>query len=505
MKDDEKIFIKKNSKLWSIFLTKTNGKKILFEKPSIPEINYVNSIFAIVLNQSKSYTPIWIYSNKHSIELFKSYVSSSKYIKPPLLFFSLIKVIIISILKFLNIYKTNDIISISYDNVKYGDIIYDTYLTYKKVATIKKPDLTLLAIIITCFKRHEEFKTILKNDNFDGVFVSHHVNIHSGVLLRTAIRYGYKGYVRSGASELLCIEKLEDISEIGKPPKENIKNILINFDGNISDIYKKTFEENLSGKFNFDHANAYSKNNIKYLDRNEFNRKYNLNINKKNVFVMMHIFNDSPHSHYNGMIFKDYYDWLEQTILIAKQNNNVNWIFKQHPSINVYPTLDVSYELLFSNIPNNIIYIDENHQVDTRILKYCADVIVTCAGSAGFELPAMAGIPSIVAGDNYYTGLSFAIEPKTEKEYFSVLKNIENIKLLTPNQQKLAQAYYLYLYLPKHNFLSIYPSNRKDDSFDNIYQTLLQNKDIIKKEIDNYALEISKPNFKQMVGNINGK
>ena len=77
---------------------------------------------------------------------------------------------------------------------------------------------------------------------------------------------------------------------------------------------------------------------------------------------------------------------------------------------------------------------------------HCADVIITCLGSAGFELPAMAGIPSITAGDNFYTGLGFVREPRTEKEYLSLLATLHAITRLDPAQQRIARAAYTYIY-----------------------------------------------------------
>lgn len=508
---EDKEFIQKNRDFWSSFPSKENGGKILIEKPSISGITHTNAVFTVILNQAKSYTPVWLYSDEWPIEIFKSYVPTAKYIKNQIILFDIFRIILVSIWKFLIIYKTRDILSFSYDGVKYGDIVYDTYLTHEKVGTIKNINLKLLYIILVCIRRHEQFRRILDEEDIDGVLVAHQVNIHSGVLLRTAVRYGYKGYLRSGAQKnsLHCFEKLEDIYYPYKTFPEDVDDILSKLEPNLTATYKSVFNENLSGKTNRDARNAFSKDNLIYPDREAFNREYGLDINKKNIFVMLHVLNDSPHSHYNWMLFNDYYDWFVKTLVFARENNTVNWIFKQHPSIKDYITLDVSFDSLFLEIPKNIVYIDENEQIDTRILKYCADVIITCSGSAGFELPAMAGIPSITAGDNFYTGLGFAIEPKTKKDYFSILKNVNNIKPLTQEQQKRAQAVYLNIYHFIDVNMSTYPTSFLEEqnvrnanawNLKNTYQTYHQKEDIIKKELKTYIAEIAKPDFKRLVG-----
>lgn len=503
-------FIPRNRDFWSNFPAKSNGHKILIEKPSIPETTHVNAVFTVVLNQAKSFTPVWFYSDEWPIEIFKTYVSTAKYIKNPIIFFDIFRIAIVSIWKFMVIYKTKDILSFSYDDVKYGDIVYDTYLAYEKVGTIKKIDVKVLYIIYTCIKRHEQFKTILQNGEFDAVLVSDQVNIHSGVLLRTALRYGCKGYLRIGGqkSTLQCCEKLDEVYDYPyKPSPENIDTVITKIGSKFDFVYQSIFNEHVSGKLNKDALNAFSNDNLYYRDRKSFNQDYGLDPNKKNVFIMLHAFTDYPHSHFRWMIFKDYYDWFMNTLEFAKKNKSVNWIFKQHPSIKIYPTKDVSFDLLFSDVPNNIVYISENKQIDTRSLNYCADLVVTCLGSAGFELPAMGGIPSVTAGDNFYADIGFAIEPKTKNEYFSILSNAHNIKRLTPEQQKRAQAAYIYIHSLSTVNVSAYPipslekenySNAHGWNWGEVCDTYHLKKEIIKRELNTYIAEVAKSEFKRL-------
>lgn len=505
---EDKEFIQRNHSFWSSFPAKKNGHKILIEKPSRQNITHVNAVFTVILNQAKSFTPVWHIDGEY-IEMFKSYVPTAEYIKYPHIFFDIFRIIAISIWKFLVMLKT-DILAFSYDGVKYGDIIYDTYLEHEKVATIKKVDIKMLYIIYTCIKRHEYFKNMLENDAFDAVLVSHQVNIYSGVILRTALRYGYKGYLLTGVqnSTLHCFEKLDEIYDYpNKPLPEDVDTIIQKLGPKFDFVYESVVNEHVSGKVTKDALNAFSKDNVYYKDRNSFNRDYGLDPNKKNVFIMLHAFTDHPHSHFKWMLFKDYYDWFINTLDFANQNKQVNWIFKQHPSIKNYPTKDVSFDLLFSDVSKNIVYISEKKQIDTRSLNYCADLVVTCIGSAGFELPAIAGIPSVTAGDNFYTDLGFAIEPKTKNEYFSILSNAHNIERLTPEQQKRAQAAYIHIYnlsYVKTSACPIFSSGGKNDgnpyiqNYEQIYETYQLNNKTIKKELNNYIAEVAKPDFKRL-------
>jgi hypothetical protein len=170
----------------------------------------------------------------------------------------------------------------------------------------------------------------------------------------------------------------------------------------------------------------------------------------------------------------------------------------------------VDFKKLFSKCPNNIIYIDENRQIDTRGLIYCADLIVTCLGSAGFELPAMGAIPSVTAGDNPYTGLGFALEPKTKKEYFGILNNADKIKKLPVKIQNRARAAYIYIYKISRVSFSACPQlppsqgrGENINSFNSWYWDKVRNqysakKNVILKELTHYIKEVAKPEFRKL-------
>lgn len=506
-----KDFIQRNRDFWANFPAQHSTQKILIEEPSIPIIIHPGAIFTIILNQAKSLTPVRLFSHDWDIELFRSYVPTTEYVTiPKLSWLSRLRTIFVAIWKFAIMYMTRDIISFSYDGVKYGDIVYDTYLAQKKVATIRKIDLRILYIIYRCILRHENIRSVLNNDAFDAVLVSHLVGRGSGVMLRTALRYGYKGYFGAGHGQatLQCFKKLDEVYDRWKPFPEDVDAIITRLGSEFDTVYNTVFKKQVSGKGSADGRYAFSPDSTYYRDRESFIRDFRLDPTKKNVFVMLHAFTDNPHSHFRGMIFKDYYDWFIETLRFARENDRVNWIFKQHPSIKFYPTKDVSFDSLFSNSPKGVVYISEDTQIDTRSLIYCADLVVTCTGSAGFELPAMAGIPSVTAADNTYTGLGFALEPKTKEQYFQILSNAHNIERLPAEQQKRARAAYMHIYEFSRVDSSACPvlsiEEQKDSSpkytwywekVRNFYDT---REEVIKSELRNYIAEVAKPEFKRL-------
>ncbi len=505
-----KTFIQKNREFWSNFSAQDTTQKILIEEPSIPMIINANAIFSVILNQAKSLTPVGL---SWDLELLKSYTLTAETISiSELSWLDRKKILLVAIWKFIMAYITKDILSFSYDGVKYGDIVYDTYLSQEKVGTIRNINKKILFLIYRCIRRHEAIRKTLSKDNFKAVLVSHQIGISSGVMLRTAIRYGYNGYLRAGhyQSTLQCFERLDEVYDYEyKPFPADIDKIIAKLGPDFDKRYNLAFNKQLSGKGSKDALYAFSQDNKYYTDRDSFTSDFGLDPMKKNVFVMLHALNDHPHSHFRWMIFKDYYDWFIETLKFAKKNDEVNWIFKQHPSIKFYHTKDVSFDSLFSDCPKNVIYINENKQVDTRSLLCCADLIITCTGSAGFELPAMGRIPSVTAGDNFYTGLGFTLEPKTKEKYFEILNNAQNIERLTPEQQKRAQAAYMHIYefsrvnISACSIASLDEEKSRDQQswyWNKVIESHEIHKDIIKWQICTYIREVTKPTFKRLNG-----
>lgn len=132
-----KDFIKVNRDFWANFSAQPAIQKILVEEPTIPPITHANAIFTVILNQARSLTPVWLFRCGWDIELLKSYVPTAEYVIPPKPSrLSRLRMILLAIWKFAVIYVTRDILSFSYDGVKYGDIVYDTYLRREKLATV---------------------------------------------------------------------------------------------------------------------------------------------------------------------------------------------------------------------------------------------------------------------------------------------------------------------------------------------------------------------------------
>ena len=504
-------FLNLSKEFWAFYPPGVSSHKILLEEESYPPTVHCMGIFSVILNQAKRLIPVALEPSEEIFQIMQSYLSNfEKTALPKLSLSDKFKILILAVWKTFLMRVTSDILGFSYDKVRYGDIVYDTYLSQQEVATIRKVDWPIVRIIYSCISRHERIRKFLIKEKFDAVMVCHQIGIKSGVMLRTALRYGCLAYLRTGhhQSALLCFSQLEEVYNYPqKPSPKDIEHVIKLLGPDFEFAFESFFKKETSGQGGKDSLLAFSTQNKLYKDRNSFLQEFALDPSKKNIFVMLHAFNDAPHSHFEKMVFKDYYDWFIQTLAFAKTYPQVNWIFKQHPSIRHYPAKDVDWERIFKGLPKNIIYLDENRKIDTRSLIACADCVITCLGSVGFQLPALARIPSIAASDNHYTNLGFALEPQTKEEYFEILKNLNSVQLLTAEQQKLAKAAYLYIHYFSRVYLSACPQLSVDDEksedigqwyWHKVSDLYKAHGNKIKQEIQKYIQDVSKSDFHRL-------
>jgi len=152
------------------------------------------------------------------------------------------------------------------------------------------------------------------------------------------------------------------------------------------------------------------------LSRAELCAEHELNPELPLVFVMAHVLTDAPHA-YAPTLYQDYEEWVVRTVRALARNRNVNFLVKEHPSVELYgetgllrrmlEKLDWQGRLLQGN-------------VHTGSVLSAADVVVTCGGTIGIEASSC-GVPVVLAARPPYAGKGFTMEPRTIQEYEELL------------------------------------------------------------------------------------
>ncbi len=337
--------------------------------------------------------------------------------------------------------SVDDIKKLKYNNVLIGDIVYDEALRNGKwLSTIKSIDERVYKSIHQSISYIESISHLEKEKNIKSACFSHGTS-YGGIVLRYfAIKekINYMGIIGSGP-----IRKFSTFTNrnpwTAEPPVSFIKELLADTKSRtklLSDA-NRFIENKFSGNLNhFDAKRAFSKENKFYFSKADFCAEFELNNGKKNIFIMLHAFNDYP-NHFD-CVFNDYFDWFTATLSIAKANDKVNWIFKEHPSAKFYPTEDLNLKSYFENIPSNIILLDSEKKINSKSLLNICDAVITVSGTASLEFSGF-GIPSIICSDNYFSSYGICYEAKNKDDYKDLLSNIESIESLGMDKQEDAK------------------------------------------------------------------
>lgn len=195
--------------------------------------------------------------------------------------------------------------------------------------------------------------------------------------------------------------------------------------------------------------NALSDINV-YSDLENKTQQYKLKDNgKKNIVIYSHCFTDATR-HGDGRLYRDHYQWLLETIKIAKRIKNVNWYVKEHPHSILFPNVNAAVDKI--GFDENIIRLPLN--VSNGDLIDQMDCIVTNSGTSGSEYPCL-GIPAVVASNSWYSRFGFTIDSDSIEEYENNLRNLDKVEKLNLTQISTAKRIF-------NNYLKIRGYNKDD-------------------------------------------
>jgi len=235
-------------------------------------------------------------------------------------------------------------------------------------------------------------------------------------------------------------------------------------------------------------SNKKISHEINFSSKIEFCTYFNFKPDKKNILILPHAMADNVFNN-EWNIFNTSYEWFLMTCKSIKKLDKVNWLIKPHPYEYKFNTIKASdvFNHVIKEQRINIKFLKEGMHIK-NIYKY-VDGVLTCNGSAGFEYSSL-GIPTITTADADYSNFGFTIAPKNKKEYFSILKDISNIKRINSRNILKAQIYWistLSLINNSHNFC---PKIKQHGFFKKkLFFKLLSNKKLQPRK-DNFTKDI---------------
>ncbi len=370
-----------------------------------------------------------------------------------------------------------NLINLVIEDIKVGDLIYDSYLRFKPAPTVDIDDFYLCIVIWQTIRNIKITRRYFQKNRPLILLNSYSTYIQHGITVRIALQFGTKVYTFGNFQTFGKQLSINDFYQTANPDNYNDTfNKFIDKEKKLN-IAKEALENKLSGTI--DVSTAYMKTSA-YKSTSK-----KIPYVKDYIIVFLHDFYDAPHG-YNGMVFPDFLEWIEFTIKVLDKYN-IPYYLKPHPnqisdSEEVVKRLTLKYpsiKLLSSKITNK------------QLVNAGIKLGVSVNGTVAHELVYM-GVPVLLCGTNPHSSYNFTYEANTKDEYNELLKNYDKLSLVKGYKEEVESFFYMHN-LNKNNYekellssfvkLFLY-SNRNDKEIE-----FLRYKDILDSITSNREFE----------------
>lgn len=485
---EEEDFIRINSQIWSVDNEEINSLnkevKVIIEgfldcpvsiveksriAKAIEDKTGFKSVVLVRGLSERSSNVVHIY---RSFKINDFYFWWRNYFNPLAIFYSLF----FTVKTFLLTNKGADLINLEHKGILIGDLIYDTLIRFNPnrytIDTLQiKKDFRL---VFRSFYIYYNNDVVLNKYKPKFLVTSHNVYAEFGLLSRQASKEGVHVFLKD-LDVYKCYHSSSNINEHFLKVSMEMFNKAKKNNDIISSAYTYFYSRINGDVKQIDAVNAYK--NKKIYSRSELVSIFEgVNPRLNNVVVMSHAFSDAPHVG-EGLLFKDYYDFLEKTLIRLNEINNINCFVKTHPSSYMWNEKGGVEQLVEKHNLNNIYVLPSDF--NSKSIIDVADCIVTAKGTAGLEFSCV-GIPAITCGKGYYYGFGITMEPNTICEYYNILENISQVDRLDKQKQEDALILFYLTSTNKHHssVLSkrhIIPGEKHNEVFRDKYTEMIQN------------------------------
>jgi hypothetical protein len=355
-----------------------------------------------------------------------------------------------------------DVLNIKFENIKVGDLIYDTYLRFADQTTVNIKDPFFDKILIQAINIYFTSKKNIEENNIVALVNSYTTYTKHGIIVRLCLSKNIPVYTP------LCgyISLVHKVSKEYPSHSNNhflyrkLFNALENKEEVINthtEIFERRFQGVIDGATSYMKESAFSASHNSELDTIDW---------PNTVVILAHCFFDSPHI-YRDLIFPDFYEWITFTMDELAKQKNLTILVKQHPN-GLEKNNEIFEELKIKYKNSNIKFIDKKTS-QLQIINSKPKAIITAYGTAASEF-SYQGFPVLAIYDNPFTAFNFNHLASTVDEYRDKLKNITLLES-KQNKKEIIEFYYMhnFFFLQGRNsdYLDLfkYKSNTFDDDF----------------------------------------
>jgi hypothetical protein len=192
---------------------------------------------------------------------------------------------------------------------------------------------------------------------------------------------------------------------------------------------------------------------------------------KKTAVIFSHIFWDATFF-WGEDLFRDYEEWLVQTVLTACRNDHLNWIVKVHPAnvikdrrdgLSTEPSEVLALRERVGSLPAHVKLIHADAEITTLSLFSVMDYCLTVRGTVGIEA-ALLGKVVLTAGTGRYDRHGFTLDFATPEAYLACLARLEEIPPVSAQMQELAERFGYGVFLCRPVRLEVFNMRFRQDA-----------------------------------------
>jgi hypothetical protein len=149
-------------------------------------------------------------------------------------------------------------------------------------------------------------------------------------------------------------------------------------------------------------------------------------------------------------IYPNVFNWLEDTIDILKQQDNIEIFIKIHPAEEIRGTNESFIDFInqrYPDIPDKFTIIRPDSDINTYELINELDAGIVYSSTIGLEM-SMEGVPVLVGGYPPYINADFAHTPSNKEEYSHRLRSITSLEY-DAEMERSAKKFGYYLFVCK--------------------------------------------------------
>jgi hypothetical protein len=376
-----------------------------------------------------------------------------------------LKLFLIAIIKLFAGFTRRRVKKLSYQRYLIGNIIYDSYLSQWAQSTVKPFSIKLLISIYRTLRELESSHKLIEKAQPTLLLLTHRIGVRGGSMALVAENLRIP-IVTFGGYEFVTILKshLQNANEV-HPTSNELQQLRNISDSELNLHFEIAKEGHLGNSINADSKFAFSGRVL--TGRTEFLKFHNLSEREKRpvIYILAHVFNDYPNSHYPTDEFADYFDWLQFTLKMASKNKKVLWVVREHPSSKMYQLSEDTFGQLRNRYEcENIIFQRSGDAFSLTTLSGLAAAIVTFRGSAGYEVPALFGIPSISFSSGPYQEFNVGLSFHKRSDYGDFLLYTNGDISISAEQISEAKRYYVYNLLLIRRRLRVAPPFSHDEA-----------------------------------------